>query len=570
TVDESTLPVAVPDKAEGEYTVGSLNLYRLFQSESDYATRLSKFSMYIRNILNAPDILAVQEVENLGALEDLAAKILLDDGSVMYNAFLEEGNDIGGIDVGFLVRSDRVQVDAVTQLGATETYVDPSDSSVDILHDRPPLLLEGSFIVGPTTFYSIAVMAVHNRSLNDIETLRVQTKRLTQAQSIAEKVQALQDADPEVHLVVTGDFNAFEFTDGYVDAVGHIAGDFDPTESVLSGADLVEPNLTNQVLGLLSEDRYSFVYQGNAQVLDHALTSIGLNPAITGFAYGRGNSDAAVIHINDGGTALRSSDHDGLVLFVDATPPEIIFNDPINLWPVNHKYTTFEISDIVSAVKEDGEDLPIESVYIQKVTSDEPDDADGNGDGKTVDDIVIVDCQTVKLRAEREGTGNGRVYTVYLAVENANGYIGYGTYQIGVPHDKKDTAIDDGTVYEVLSDCETQDGLGKILDNSGTENVSDINAIPNDFALNQNYPNPFNPITTINYQLPEPSNVVITIYDISGRKVRELITGFETAGFKSVNWNGRDNYGQIVSGGIYIYHLKAGTYSSSKKMLLMK
>ena len=347
-------------------------------------------------------------------------------------------------------------------------------------------------------------------------------------------------------------------------------GDINPDESVLSGADLVSPNLNNQVLGLLPEDRYSFVYKGNAQVLDHALTSIGFNGAITGFAYGRANADAAKIYIDEGTNPLRSSDHDGLVLYIDVTPPEIIFDDSINLWPVNHKYSTFNVSDFVSTVTEDGEELPIESVYILKVTSDEPDDADGTGDGETVDDIVIVDCQTVKLRAEREGTGNGRVYTVYLAVENASGYIGYGTYQVSVPHDKKDTAIDDGAVFEVLSDCEAQGGLGKILDNSGIENVSDINEIPNNFALNQNYPNPFNPITTINYQLPEPTTVLITIYDIGGRKVRELVNSSESAGYKSVMWNGRNDSGQMVSGGIYIYHLKAGNFNRSQKMLLMK
>jgi len=578
-ITEAEIPVAVPEKQLGEYTVGSLNLYRLFDdiadggttvSSAEYAVRLSKFSQYIREILDAPDILAVEEVENLGVLEDLAAQIAIDDGSIIYNAYLVEGNDVGGIDVGFLARDDRVQVDAVTQLGALETYLNPNTGVYDILHDRPPLLLEGSFIVDGLDNYPIAVMAVHIRSLNGIETIRVQTKRLAQAESIAEKVQTLQDANPDVHLAVTGDFNAFEFTDGYVDVVGHIMGEFDPTESVLSGSDLVNPNLTNQVLGLLPEDRYSFIYRGNAQVLDHALTSIGLDPAITGFAYGRGNSDAAKIHIENGSSVLRSSDHDGLVLYVDATPPQIIFNNPYSIWPVNHKYETFNVSDMISTITEDGEELPIESAYILKVTSDEPEDENGNGDGKTKDDIVIVDCQTMKLRVERAGGGNGRVYTVYFAVENDNGYTGYGSYQIGVPHDKKDIAIDDGAVYEVLSDCEGQNGLGKILVGAEAEETTNNSSLPSEYALKQNFPNPFNPNTTISYQLPEASNVTLTIYDISGRKVRELQNSFESAGFKSVNWNGRDDYGQAVSGGVYIYYLKASNYHNSQKMILMK
>ena len=143
---------------------------------------------------------------------------------------------------------------------ASNSNPDVIGSTTNFQIDGMTVSFEGSFIVDGNASYSIAVMVVHNRSLNGIETLRVQTKRLTQAESIAQMIQALQDADPDVHLVVTGDFNAFEFTDGYVDAVGHIMGDFDPSESILSGTDYVEPNLTNQVLNLPATDRYSYTY----------------------------------------------------------------------------------------------------------------------------------------------------------------------------------------------------------------------------------------------------------------------------------------------------------------------
>ena len=118
--------------------------------------------------------------------------------AVLYSAFLIEGNDIGGIDIGFLVQESSVQVDDVTQLGKDETFIDPRDGSEVILHDRPPLLLEGSFIVNSLPVFPVKVMGLHNRSLNNIEGIYAQTKRLEQAQSIAEKVQALQDADPDV------------------------------------------------------------------------------------------------------------------------------------------------------------------------------------------------------------------------------------------------------------------------------------------------------------------------------------------------------------------------------------
>ena len=326
-VTSAPLPSPVRLAAEGELTVGSLNMFFLFATENNYATRLAKISGYIRTVLNAPDILAVQEVGSLSELQDLAAKISADDASVSYSAHLVEGNDVSGIDVGFLTR-DAIQVDAITQLGAAETFVNPSTGNNDILHDRPPLLLEGNLQLQFGS-YPIAVMVVHNRSLNSIDTLRVRVKRLRQAESIAMKVQALQDADPDVRLVVTGDFNAFEFTDGYVDAVAVISGNFDPTQSLVCSEaacmpDLVEPNLSNEFLNLPMASRYSFNFRGNAQVLDHGLTTVKLSSEVRDAQYGRGNADAASILVDDDGSAdpnnlaLRSSDHDGLVLFIAA------------------------------------------------------------------------------------------------------------------------------------------------------------------------------------------------------------------------------------------------------------
>ena len=171
----------------------------------------------------------------------------------------------------------------------------------------------------------VNVMVVHNRSLGGIDTERVQVKRLEQALSIAEKAQAIQNVrNPRKrNLVVLGDFNAFQFSDGYVDALGHIRGDFDPAESLLSGADLVEPDLMNQLMSLPEDEQYSFIFRGNAQALDHALTSRSLDLRVRGLQFARGNADAAIDLINDGTTALRASDHDGLVLYIYTFPGKV-------------------------------------------------------------------------------------------------------------------------------------------------------------------------------------------------------------------------------------------------------
>ncbi len=89
--------------------------------------------------------------------------------------------------------------------------------------------------------------------------------------------------------------------------------------------------------------------------------------------------------------------------------------------------------------------------------------------------------------------------------------------------------------------------------------------------LNENYPNPFNPSTTISYNLIEDSNVELSIYNLKGQKVKQLVKNHLSAGQHSVNWNGTDNNGKDVSSGIYLYKLKVGNhYTSTKKMILLK
>jgi predicted extracellular nuclease len=356
TVNNAPLPVAVRAKESAEGTVGSFNLFRLFDdiddppdgprddavlSSEDYSRRSAKIAAYIVDLLRSPDILAIQEVESLKVLQDLAATISLLDATVSYSAHLIEGNDIGTIDVGFLVRGN-VQVNAVTQLGAAELLT--FDGS--LLHDRPPLLLEGML----NDTFPISVMVLHMRSLGGIETERTQQKRFEQAVSVAQKVQSIQTADPNVNLVVIGDFNAFEFTDGYVDLAGIVKGDFDPDQSLVcsfnSCVDVVTPDLTDEVLNIAPSERYSFIFRdtfnpdgsrGDAQILDHAMTSQGLGALITGFEFARGNADAAEELVEDDGTLddlrLRASDHDGLVLYLFRDEDKDGVNDDLDVCP---------------------------------------------------------------------------------------------------------------------------------------------------------------------------------------------------------------------------------------------
>jgi hypothetical protein len=94
--------------------------------------------------------------------------------------------------------------------------------------------------------------------------------------------------------------------------------------------------------------------------------------------------------------------------------------------------------------------------------------------------------------------------------------------------------------------------------------------MPTEFALKQNYPNPFNPSTQIQYALPSETKVLISIYDLTGRKVRTLVNEVQSAGHRSVIWNATNEIGRPVSAGMYIYTIQAGDFIQNRKMVLMK
>ena len=94
--------------------------------------------------------------------------------------------------------------------------------------------------------------------------------------------------------------------------------------------------------------------------------------------------------------------------------------------------------------------------------------------------------------------------------------------------------------------------------------------LPTEFTLNQNYPNPFNPSTTISFSLPENAYVNLSIYNMNGRKVTDLVSRQLSAGNHQVEWNGNDNNGTLVASGMYIYRIQTESFNTSKKMVLMK
>jgi uncharacterized repeat protein (TIGR01451 family) len=325
----AAVPVRLP--AVDEFTVAAFNLERFFDTVNDpdigepvltaaaFERRLKKASLAIRNVLRAPDILGVEEVENLSTLQTLAARINADAVAAGqpdpgYVGYLEEGNDVGGIDVGFLVRAPRVIVEQVEQVGLDAMYLNPLTNQLEILNDRPPLVLRAR-MPGPALAANNRVVVVvnHLRSLlgmeDPVDGIRIRAKRVAQAEFLAELLDSLQG--PRASVAAIGDFNAFEVNDGHVDVMGVVDGTpAPPDEVVVYGDDLVQPDFVNLARTIAPAGAYSYVFDGNAQILDHVVVSPPLRARLREFVYARNDADFPEGLRNDDTRPERISDHD--------------------------------------------------------------------------------------------------------------------------------------------------------------------------------------------------------------------------------------------------------------------
>jgi len=95
-------------------------------------------------------------------------------------------------------------------------------------------------------------------------------------------------------------------------------------------------------------------------------------------------------------------------------------------------------------------------------------------------------------------------------------------------------------------------------------------ALPEDCSLSQNYPNPFNPVTTLHYEIAHKGLVRLTIYDLLGRRVADLVNRVQEPGRYQVSWNGVDTNGMPAGSGVYLCRLISGNYTALRKMILVR
>jgi uncharacterized protein len=451
SVSGNITAIPVRDACPAEFTVATANLQRFYDTIDDpggdavltqaaFASRLNKVSLAIRNVMKFPDIVGVEEMENLSTLQVLADKVNTDavaagQTNPQYAAYLAEGNDVGGIDVGFLVKTPKITVVDVTQVGKDATYTYPNTGPPAMLNDRPPLVLRAMVQSPAGTPFPVTVIANHLRSLSgiddEIDGPRVRAKRAAQAEFLARLIQEHQAAGEQV--VSVGDYNATQFSDGYVDVMGTIEGTPAPADTVILATTpgLVNPTPTNLFEFAPVLQRYSYVFDGNAQELDHIVIAGDLVLRVNGLYYARTNADFPESYRGDPTRPERYSDHDVAVAYLQL--PVVISDvsvDKPKLWPVNHAMVPITVSYKL------GDVCPtINPVTVKlSVTCNEP--VNGLGDGNTSPDWVVVDEHHVQLRAERTGTGTDRIYTITITATDSRGNVSTRAVTVTVPHNK--------------------------------------------------------------------------------------------------------------------------------------
>jgi predicted extracellular nuclease len=424
----------------GQLSVASFNVENL--EPGDPASKFDGLADIIVNHLLSPDIIGVQEAQdNTGPTNDgvvsadqtyaILIAAIANAGGPAYEfreippVDLADGGQPGAnIRVGFLFRTDRgltfvdrpggtATSSTTVSLGASGVELSASPGRIDPTNaawaaSRKPLAGEFAY-----DGQKLIVVVNHFNSKGGDNPLfgRVQppvfaseVQRVQQAGVINDFVDSILALDADANVVVLGDLNDFQFSPPL--------------------ATLKDTVLTNLVDTLGLNERYSYIFDGNSQVLDHILVSDAI-AALVDLFYDS-------VHVNaDFAAANRHTDHDPQVanFCMDVTAPVVIATPtPDTLWPPNHQYVTVTVDVSVT----DNFDAGVTPMFVG-YASNEPDAGAGSGDKP--DDIVQVDDFTFQLRAERAGTGTDREYTITYTATDACGNTGLGQATITVPHD---------------------------------------------------------------------------------------------------------------------------------------
>jgi endonuclease/exonuclease/phosphatase family metal-dependent hydrolase len=278
-----------PASAE-PFTILSQNMNRLFDdiddgnrekvlSKTEFRKRVIQTARKFAEDYSMPQVIALQEVENLNVLQQIAAQIR-EQHEIDYQLVLLPGQDPSGINLGFMVRSG-VVIRKRQQLFREGKL--PFDGSH--LFSRPPLHLEICYQAR-----CLSLLNLHLRSMRGINSAdkgeRVARKRLRQAEMVAVWINRYQQAQPNTAILVLGDFNALTPADQHVDVAGIIRGSPDNTRARLKSRDLLDPDLIDLTRQIPKPLRYSYIFRQNRQQLDYMFASQSLASRLDGISFG--------------------------------------------------------------------------------------------------------------------------------------------------------------------------------------------------------------------------------------------------------------------------------------------
>ena len=421
----------VPDVG-GDFTVASFNVLNYFTTlagqggrGADTAEELVRQEAKIVSALAAmdADVVGLIEIENnTAAIERLVDALNAEVGEGTYD-FVDTG----------VIGTDAIKVAFIynTQTAATVGEHAILDSSVDPRFidtaNRPALAqtFEDTATGGVVTVTVNHLKSKGSACAGDPDTGdgsgNCNLTRTAAAEALVDWLAGDPTGSGSDNQLVIGDLNSYDKED--------------PIDALVAGG------FTDLVAKFEGEEAYSYVFDGKIGYLDHALASNGLLEDVTGAAVWNVNADEPDLIDYDmtfkkpaqdalyAPDPFRSSDHDPVLVGLDLSdrvPPTIeVSLSHTSLWPANHRYV--DVTATVTAADDSGD----VSYELVSVVSDEPDN--GEDDGNTVNDVVIVDDTTYKLRAERSGTGDGRTYTVTFRATDAAGNEALATATVEVP-----------------------------------------------------------------------------------------------------------------------------------------
>ena len=308
------------------FHVGTLSLNNFAGSSSPvYATRLAKAALAIVNIFGKPEILSIQEVQDLATLQAIGdAASSLAGGATHYQAYWAPANDATNLSLGFLVDTSAVNVSKVYQVNVGDTFTTLAGKQIP-LWERPPYVLEAGLLRAGLN-YQVEVVNIETTSRDGIDDPlngpNVWQRRGQQAEELSVFANAEQNRGQ--NLLIAGEFNAYSFSDGFVDITNTVDGNGGPAPGAVAQYEpsVTSPAMYNFVGSItVANSTYNVIENGNARSIEHILCSETQNSSASGSIYSyisfvtqpHWTTDFPAIDANDPTIAAGLTQRDGFV-----------------------------------------------------------------------------------------------------------------------------------------------------------------------------------------------------------------------------------------------------------------